>query len=152
MKKKNSRAFRSKLKNLKITLLDIKIYTVHHHNLKVWRGVDQQWTFSEKAISKFWVTHEKFQKPETIRDLFSKAIHKKVLKIGWKKVHRKSFSVCLKKNSSNFISDGLNLLVWVTHKKIELDRWIRKLFIFKQRASEHTSSRKSHFLRQHLLL
>ena len=35
----------------KKTLLDIKIYTVHHHNLKVWRGVDQQWIFSEKAIS-----------------------------------------------------------------------------------------------------
>ena len=50
--------------------------------------------------------------------LTSKAIPKKVLKIWWKKVHRKSFSMCLKKNSSNFISKGLNLLVWVTHKNL----------------------------------
>ena len=58
-----------KTEKSKITLLDIKkIYAVHHHNLKVWRGVDQQWIFSEKGIRCLWVTHEKFQKPETIRD------------------------------------------------------------------------------------
>ena len=62
-------------------------------------------------------------------------MYKKRLKIGWKKVHGKSLSVCYRKNSFNFISDGLNLLVWVTHEKFELDRWIQKLFIFKPRAS-----------------
>ena len=58
-------------------------------------------------------------------------MYKNGLKIVWKKVHGKSLSLCYQKNSSNFISDGLNLLVWVTHKKFELDIWIRKLFIFK---------------------
>ena len=53
------------------------------------------------------------------------------------KVRRKSLSVCLKKNSPNFISDGLKLLVWVTHKKFELDRWIQQLLIFKPRATVH---------------
>ena len=80
---------------------------------------------------------EKFQKPETIPDFFYKAMYKKGLKIGWKKVHGKSLSVCYRKNSFNFNSDGLNLLVWVTHKKFELDRWIRKLFILKSRATVH---------------
>ena len=112
-----------------------KIYAVHQHNLKVWRGVDQQWIFSEKAISWFWVTHEKFQKPATIRDFFSNAIHIKGLKIGWKKVHRKSLSLRVRKNSCNFIFYGPNLLVWVTHGKFELEGWIQKLFIVKPRAS-----------------
>ena len=31
----------------------------------------------------------------------------------------------LNKNSSSIIFDGLNLLVWVTHEKFELFRWIR---------------------------
>ena len=129
------RAIRSKLKNKKITLLDIKIYTVHHHNLKVWRGVDQPWTFSEKAISYFWVTYEKFQNPETIQDFFSNAIHIKGLKIGWKKVHRKSLSLRVRKNSCNLIFYGPNLLVWVTHGKFELEWRIQKLFIVKPRAT-----------------
>ena len=75
--------------------------------------------------------------PEAWKNLrfFFNAILIKGLKIGWKKVHRKSFSVCLKKNSSKVISDGLKLLVWVTHEQFELDRWIRKLFIFKPRAT-----------------
>ena len=90
----------------------------------------------------FWKSHKlilgntwKIQEAWNNLRFFSNAIHIKGLKIGWKKVHRKSLSVCLKKNPSNFISDGLKLLVWVTHKQFELDRWIQKLLIFKPRAT-----------------
>ena len=93
--------------------------------------MDFFWKSHKLILGKTWKIPEAWNNPR----FFSKAIHIKGLKIGWKKVHWKSLSVCLKKNSSNFISDGLKLLVWVTHKKFELDRWIRKLLIFKPRAN-----------------
>ena len=37
---------------------------------------------------------------------------------------------------SPFISDGNILFVWVKHKTFELDKWIKQLFIVKQRATE----------------
>ena len=54
-----------------------------------------------------------------------------------KKVHCVSLSFSLKKNSCNIICDGPILLVWVTKKKIEQDRWILKLFIVTPRANVH---------------
>ena len=45
-----------------------------------------------------------------------------------KKVNGKSLSVRLRKNSENLISNGSILLVWVTHRKFELEGLIRKMF------------------------
>ena len=56
--------------------------------------------------------------------------------MGEKKVHTKSLSLRLWKNSCNFIYDGPIILVWVSHKKFEREGWIQKLFIVKPRASE----------------
>ena len=98
----------------------------------------------------FWKSHKlilgnTWKNPEAWNNLkqSSNVIHIKGLKIGWKKVHRKSLSVWLKKNPFNFISDGLKLLVWVTHKKFERDRWIQKLLIFKPRANGHVDTHLS---------
>ena len=41
----------------------------------------------------------------------------------------------VRKNSGNFISNGPILLVWVTHRKFELEGLIRKLFTVKPRAN-----------------
>ena len=41
--------------------------------------------FSEKTSALFGVTHEKLQKTETFKSLFSKVFHRKDLKTGWKK-------------------------------------------------------------------
>ena len=51
------------------------------------------------------------------------------------KVHRKTLSVRVRKNSGNFISNGPILLVWVTHGKLELEGLIHKLFTVKPRAT-----------------
>jgi hypothetical protein len=47
------------------------------------------------------------------------------------------------KNSCNLISNGPNLLVWVTHGKFELEGWIRKLFIVKPRATVYRADKES---------
>ena len=65
----------------------------------------------------FWVTHEKFQKPENLSFLFPKVYHRKGLKNWCKKVHGKSLSVRVRKNTGNFISNGPIFLVWVTDRK-----------------------------------
>ena len=100
-------------------------------------GLDQRYIFSKKTRFLFWVTHEKFQKPANFSFLFSKVFHRKGLKNGWKKVHGKSLSVRVRKNSGNFISNGPILLVWVTHDKFELEGLIWKLFTVKPRATVH---------------
>ena len=46
-------------------------------------------------------------------------------------------SLRVRKNPFNFIFDGPNLLVWVTHGKFELEGWIGKLFIVKPQANVH---------------
>ena len=51
------------------------------------------------------------------------------------KVHGKSLSMRVRKNSDNFISNGPILLVWVTHGKFELKGVIQKLFTVKPRAN-----------------
>ena len=52
-------------------------------------------------------------------------------------------SVRVRKNSGNFISNGPFLLVWVTHRKFELEGLIQKLFTVKLRASTHCIMRQS---------
>ena len=58
------------------------------------------------------------------------------------KVHGKSFSLRLWRNSCKFIYDCHILLVWVTHEKFKLEGWIKKLFIIKPRANTHCPFRK----------
>ena len=95
-----------------------RIVIVHTFMLIVFFCSRDSWViFRIKTIFEFCVLHEKFQKPAAIRDFFSNALHIKGLKIGWKKVHRKSLSLRVRKNSCNFIFYGPNLLVWVTHGK-----------------------------------
>ena len=68
---------------------------------------------------------------------FPKVFHRKGLKKGGKKVHGKSLTVRLWKNSVNFISNGPILLVWLTHRKFELEGLIRKLFTVIPRTTSH---------------
>ena len=67
------------------------------------------------------------------------------------KVHEKSLSVCMQNNSCYFISNGSILLVLITHRKFELDRWIQKLFIVKPRATPHRPLKRQVFSRAILL-
>ena len=53
------------------------------------------------------------------------------------KVHGKSLSMRLRKNSVNFISKGPILLVCVTPRKFELEGLIQKLFTVKPWANQH---------------
>ena len=129
-------SFLIKTEKSKNHTLDIKNLCSSPPQLKGLEGcrptMDFFWKSHKLILGNTWKIPEAWNNQ---RFFSSNSIHIKGLEIGWKKVHRKSLSVCLKKNSSNFISDGLKLLVWVTHKKFELDRWIQKLFIFKPRAS-----------------
>ena len=61
-----------------------KIYLVHQQNLKVWKGIHQQWIFSDKTNILFGVTHKKFQKPETIQNLIPQVFYRYELKNGRK--------------------------------------------------------------------
>ena len=65
-----SKSISIEIEKKKKSHFQIKIYTVHQQNLKLWRGLESDWISSETGISKFLVTHEKFQKPETILDFF----------------------------------------------------------------------------------
>ena len=130
------RAFQPRQTNLKFQFFLYKIHAVQQQSLKVLEGLDQRYIFSEKTRFLFWVTHEKFQKPENF--CFFVRISLKRPENGWKKVHGKSLSVRIRKNSGTFISNGPILLVWVTHKKFELEGLIWKLFTVKPRAIVHT--------------
>ena len=82
-----SEHFDKSKKNPRIPLLYNKIYAVRQQNLKLLRGLHQKWIFSEKAKIQFEVTHEKFQKPETIQNCIPKVFYRNELKNRWKKFH-----------------------------------------------------------------